>query len=131
MDRAENGSAAVNCIAGGGGCVERDHSRIATVTAIVASAMIATYAIQPANFGRAGAVSGCAVDSHLNSSFTSSADWNRSSGLLARQVLTSRSRAAGDVFRTALTGCGSSSRIALATLICDLPSKGRLPVAIS
>ena len=28
-------------------------------------------------------------------------------------------------------GCGSSSRIALATLICDLPSKGRLPVAIS
>ena len=61
-------------------------------------------------FGSEAAVVAVSVTQE-SSSATSCADWNRSSGSFARQVRTTRSRAAGVIGRTALIGGGSAVRM--------------------
>src|SRR5579859_407829 len=62
---------------------------------------------------------------------TSWADWKRSSRSFARQEATRKSKAGGIRGLVAVMGSGSFSRMAEATLIWLLPSKARLPMAIS
>ena len=68
---------------------------------------------------------------HCNCSLTSCAVCQRSSGSFAMQVLTTRSRAGGDMGCTAEMGCGSEARMAATMLAWLLPVKARLPEAIS
>jgi hypothetical protein len=62
---------------------------------------------------------------------TSAALCHRSSGSFARQVLTTRSSAGGEIGRTAEIGAGSSFMIDEMSEAWVLPSKAFFPVAIS
>src|SRR6266700_2095432 len=65
---------------------------------------------------------------HCNCSLTSCAVCQRSSGSFARQTLTTRSSAGGDIGVTAEIGCGSEARIAATMLACVFPANARFPV---
>src|SRR5712692_11252020 len=106
-----------------------------TTSAIIASVAIVQDRIFGAVFD-GGAVP-CAISReapsavHFSSSLSSDLVWKRSSGFLARHVLTTCSKAGGVSGWVAEIGSRSFSRIALATLIWLLPANARLPVAIS
>ena len=68
---------------------------------------------------------------HWSWSLTSCAVWKRSSGSLARQVLTTRSRAGGAIGWTVEIGGGSEPIIEVISDAWLVPEKAFLPVAIS
>ena len=61
----------------------------------------------------------------------SCAVWKRSSGSLARQVLTTRFKAGGDIGETSVIGAGSSRRIEPMSEAWLFPENAFFPVAIS
>ena len=68
---------------------------------------------------------------HWSCSLTSCAVWNRSSGSLARHVLTTLLTAGGIIGAISVTEVGASRRIDPARLAWLLPVKAFRPVAIS
>ena len=68
---------------------------------------------------------------HWSWSLTSCAVWKRSSGSLARQVLTTRSTVAGVIGAIVEIGAGSSFMIEEMSDAWLVPEKAFLPVAIS